>query len=271
VLLVAPARNPQRLPESKVDCLGGRYPSKILDEASGAPGISLECNGYHWNVRFFCELDSDGIELVGIKGRGARCLGKDDNGAAGPQFFNAAFENRRQVITGVRSAHGYGFSRAHDVLENGVVDKALLDDKGCFLERGDDRRQDESFERAHVIADEHAGAVERFEMIHARYFELNADAFQRAECCMAAITPVRGVIVVALCFAASPENDQQKVRVKDERRQGLGQHRDTTSGCPIGIAFEFDWFHARLRIPKVFCCRMQVSIPWLRICVKQEI
>jgi len=132
---------------------------------------------------------------------------EDDNGAAGPQLLSAVLENGLQVVAGVRPAHGDRTARPHDVFEDRIVDEALFDDKGSFLKRGNDRRQDKGFERAHVIADEHTGAIEGLEIIHARYFKLNADALQGLERFKAAVAPVRGVVAAALRLSASPYDE----------------------------------------------------------------
>src|SRR5512143_1420047 len=105
------------------------------------------------------------------------------------------------------------------MLEDRILNEALLDDERRIPDRRNDDRQDEGLERAHVIADEHAGSLKRAEVVDAVDLDPDACLLKGAQYCKAACAPLRPVILSVLRLPACLKDDPYHAGVKGQRRR----------------------------------------------------
>ena len=171
-----------------------------------APGIGLESQRYHGHTGLAGQLDPDGVEVLGIEIRGAGTLGKDDDGDAFLQAFHPAFQDGRQVFTGIGAAHNDGIAGTHDGPEEGQGDQAFFHHERHGTVGPDDAGQHEGLQRAHVVGHEDAGAARGRDVLHAFDAHRAAHALDEFRHTQAGVDP--GAIVTQAFGgpAAQPEH-----------------------------------------------------------------
>jgi len=239
MLFGATVLDPKGFAEREVYLLRRVDLAVVLEERAVAPGTGRERDRDHRHSGLFREFYPDGVELLRVKDLRPGGLGEDDDRHARLQPLGSSLEHGLQVLAGVRAAHGNGVPRAHDVLEDRVVDKALFDDKGRVFEGGNDRGEDKCLERAYMVCDEHAGAFDGLEGVGVGDLELHPHRFKRAERREAVFTPFGRAVVAALCLRASPDNDGDEAGVKGERGQRPCHEGNADGTCPVGSMFIF--------------------------------
>ena len=124
------------------------------------------------------EVCRDEVEHLWVETRRASGLREDNDGDALCESFHATLEDRLQVLTGIGAPHGDRVPGAHDVPENRIVDETLLDHEGDRPEGDEEDGQDKGLQGAQVIADEHAGPLDRRHVVETGGLELRANGEQ---------------------------------------------------------------------------------------------
>lgn len=129
-------------------------------------------------------------------------------------------------------------TRTQNLLENGIVNQALFDDKRDVADGLNDCRQHNRLQHAHMVSDEHAWRFELSQVNQTGHPDVRADGFQRCQNLMAGLTPTKPVVLAALGHRAGSPHVSRKLLVKDQCRHQprWPAHRDRPRSMLIRFA-----------------------------------